>query len=100
VGITGTTTGKGYWLAASDGGIFAFGDATYLGSMGGQHLNKPVVGIAGTPTGSGYTEVATTAASSTSGTRSSPARWVASISTSPWSASPLPRRKRRPELEG
>ena len=27
--------------------------------MGGQHLNKPVVGIAGTPTGSGYTEVAT-----------------------------------------
>jgi len=27
VGITGTTTGRGYWLAASDGGIFAFGDA-------------------------------------------------------------------------
>ena len=43
---------------ASDGGIFNFGDAGFLGSMGGKHLNKPVVGIAGTSTGAGYTEVA------------------------------------------
>jgi len=50
--------------------------------MGGQHLNKPVVGIAGTPTGSGYTEVATDGGVFNFGTRSSPARWVASISTS------------------
>ncbi|MHB1721058.1 MAG: NHL repeat-containing protein, partial [Acidimicrobiales bacterium] len=34
---------------ASDGGIFAFGDAGYYGSMGGQPLAKPVVGIASTP---------------------------------------------------
>ncbi|MHB1823414.1 MAG: NHL repeat-containing protein, partial [Acidimicrobiales bacterium] len=42
----------------SDGGIFAFGDAGYYGSMGGQPLAKPVVGIASTPDGTGYWEVA------------------------------------------
>ena len=31
---------------ASDGGIFAFGDATFFGSMGGKPLNEPVVGMA------------------------------------------------------
>ena len=36
----------GYWLVASDGGIFSFGDANFYGSMGAQHLNSPVVGIA------------------------------------------------------
>ena len=29
-------TGNGYWLVASDGGIFTFGDANFYGSMGGQ----------------------------------------------------------------
>ena len=28
------------------GGIFAFGSAPFEGSMGGQHLNAPVVGFA------------------------------------------------------
>jgi hypothetical protein len=36
--------GHGYWLVASDGGIFAF-DAPFRGSMGGTRLNKPVVGM-------------------------------------------------------
>ncbi len=49
---------SGYWEVASDGGIFAFGDAAFYGSMGGQPLNKPVVGIAATPDGHGYWEVA------------------------------------------
>jgi hypothetical protein len=40
------------------GGIFAYGDAVFLGSMGGQHLNQPIVGIAATPTGQGYWLVA------------------------------------------
>ena len=31
---------------ASDGGIFNFGDAQFNGSMGGSHLNKPIVGMA------------------------------------------------------
>lgn len=43
----------GYWLAASDGGVFAFG-APFFGSTGGTRLNSPVVGIAPTPSGFGY----------------------------------------------
>jgi large repetitive protein len=48
----------GYWEVASDGGIFAFGDAAFYGSMGGKPLNQPIVGIAATPDGHGYWEVA------------------------------------------
>lgn len=46
--------GGGYWLAASDGGVFAFGGAEYYGSMGGHHLNSPIVAISSTPDGKGY----------------------------------------------
>ncbi|HTC80721.1 MAG TPA: S8 family serine peptidase, partial [Acidimicrobiia bacterium] len=53
-----TLTGKGYWLAASDGGIFSYGNATFLGSTGGLALNRPIVGLAATPTGKGYWLVA------------------------------------------
>ncbi|MHB1777707.1 MAG: glycoside hydrolase family 5 protein, partial [Acidimicrobiales bacterium] len=35
VGMASTPDGGGYWLVASDGGIFAFGDAGFHGSMGG-----------------------------------------------------------------
>ncbi len=48
----------GYWEVASDGGIFSFGTANFYGSMGGQHLNKPIVGVGATPDGNGYWEVA------------------------------------------
>ena len=51
-------TGKGYWLVASDGGVFTFGDAQFWGSMGGQRLDQPVVGMASTPGGGGYWLVA------------------------------------------
>jgi hypothetical protein len=51
-------TGHGYWEVAADGGIFAFGSAQFYGSMGGQHLDAPVVGLAATPTGEGYWELA------------------------------------------
>jgi len=47
VGAAATQTGEGYYLVASDGGIFTFGDATYHGSHGGTPLNKPIVGMAG-----------------------------------------------------
>ena len=43
---------------ASDGGIFSFGDAAFHGSMGGTPLNAPIVGMAPTPSGAGYWEVA------------------------------------------
>ena len=58
VGMAATPTGKGYWLVASDGGIFAFGDADFYGSTGNVHLAKPIVGMAATPTGKGYWLVA------------------------------------------
>jgi hypothetical protein len=49
---------NGYWLVAADGGIFAFGGAVFHGSTGNIHLNRPVVGIAATPSGRGYWLVA------------------------------------------
>ncbi|MDA8342981.1 MAG: hypothetical protein M0007_12255 [Actinomycetota bacterium] len=48
----------GYWLMAKDGGVFAFGNAGYHGSMGGHALNAPIVGGARTPSSNGYWEVA------------------------------------------
>ncbi|HVX20089.1 MAG TPA: hypothetical protein VHB02_01940 [Acidimicrobiales bacterium] len=58
VGMAATAAGAGYWIADSDGGVFAFGDAPFYGSMGGKALDAPVVGIAGTPDGGGYWLVA------------------------------------------
>jgi parallel beta-helix repeat protein len=52
------TTGKGYWLVASDGGVFSFGDAKFQGSTGGVKLVKPIVGMAAAPDGLGYWLVA------------------------------------------
>ena len=48
----------GYWFVASDGGIFAFGDAAFHGSTGALRLNQPIVGMAPTATGAGYWLVA------------------------------------------
>ena len=38
------TPHSGFWMVAGDGGIFAFGNAGFFGSMGGRPLNKPIVG--------------------------------------------------------
>ena len=59
VAVARTPTGLGGWVAAADGSVFSFGDARYFGSMGGHHLNRPIVGMAATPTGKGYWLVAT-----------------------------------------
>ena len=53
-----TFTGPGYWLVASDGGIFSFGHAPFEGSTGGLTLNKPVVGMAADSDDGGYWLVA------------------------------------------
>ncbi len=58
VGMSGDQSGHGYWMVASDGGIFAFGDAPFLGSTGNIHLNMPVVGMAVDPATGGYWLVA------------------------------------------
>ncbi len=46
VGMAVMPDNGGYWLVASDGGIFPFGDAPGYGSEGGTHLNQPIVGMA------------------------------------------------------
>ena len=58
VAVTRTYDGLGYWLVASDGGVFSFGDATFYGSTGNLTLNKPIVGMAATADGKGYWLVA------------------------------------------
>jgi hypothetical protein len=69
VGITPTKDEGGYWLVASDGGIFAFGDSGFFGSIpglglapagtvGGKHLNAPIVGMVPSFDGGGYFMVA------------------------------------------
>jgi hypothetical protein len=56
--LASTPSAEGYWLVASDGGVFAFGDARFLGSTGAMRLSAPVVGMASAPSGSGYWLVA------------------------------------------
>ncbi len=51
-------SGGAYRLVARDGGVFAFGGASFRGSMGATRLNQPVVGMASTPSNEGYFLVA------------------------------------------
>ena len=48
----------GYWMVASDGGIFSYGDTRFFGSTGALTLNKPIVGLSPTNNQSGYWMVA------------------------------------------
>jgi Tol biopolymer transport system component len=57
-GPGGPITGLGYRFVAGDGGVFNF-DMHNHGSMGATKLNKPIVGMASTPTNNGYWMVAT-----------------------------------------
>ncbi len=70
----------GYWLGAADGGIFSFGNAHFYGSMGGQPLNKPVVGMAPTSTTRATGRWPQTAECSALATPTSTARWAANRS--------------------
>ncbi|WP_298347067.1 hypothetical protein [Ferrimicrobium sp.] len=65
--IAASASGKGYLVAAQDGGIFNFGDAAFDGNtytdgltgLSGAHpLAAPIVGMAANPTGTGYWLVA------------------------------------------
>ena len=49
---------QGYWMVASDGGVFPFGAAGSFGSLGGLPLNQPIVATAATPDDLGYWLVA------------------------------------------
>lgn len=52
------TGAQGLLLVAGDGGVFALGGAQSYGSMGGQHLNAPMVDIVASPTSRGYATIA------------------------------------------
>jgi CHAP domain-containing protein len=49
-----TSDGQGYWLSSADGGVFAFGDAPFEGSLGSLPLQGPIVAMAATPDNKGY----------------------------------------------
>ncbi|MGH2652094.1 MAG: hypothetical protein ACRDHK_12910, partial [Actinomycetota bacterium] len=53
VGMAATPSGTGYWLVASDGGVFTF-NAPFLGSGTSASFDAPVVGMTIVPDGSGY----------------------------------------------
>jgi hypothetical protein len=53
-GMARTPSGKGYWLAAADGGVFSYGNAPFYGSAGSIPLQSPVIGMTSTPDGRGY----------------------------------------------
>src|SRR3989440_300106 len=55
----GSAGSAGYWLTASDGGIFNYGSAGFFGSTGAIKLNRPIVAMAATPSGQGYFLAAT-----------------------------------------
>ncbi len=48
-------SGAGYWMVGSDGGVFAFGSAPYLGSLPGDHVKvSDIVGVVPTSDNGGY----------------------------------------------
>jgi hypothetical protein len=53
-----TPAGHGYWLVATDGGIFSFGDASFHRSTGAIGLAQPIAGMPSTPLGHGVWLVA------------------------------------------
>ncbi len=54
IAVVGGTTPNAYWLADNKGGVFTYGNLGFYGSMGGQPLNRPVVGMARTADAGGY----------------------------------------------
>jgi hypothetical protein len=61
-------------LVASDGGIFAFGDAGFFGSTGAMQLNQPIVGMAPLPAAAGTPQ--TPASPGTAPTSGSKGYWL------------------------
>jgi uncharacterized protein YkwD len=53
VAVAATPSGRGYWRAASDGGVLTAGDAHYYGSAT-HYWHDAIVGMATTPNGGGY----------------------------------------------
>jgi uncharacterized repeat protein (TIGR03803 family) len=56
--IANSAPGPSYRLVSADGGVFAYGDSGFYGSLDTPNLRQPIVGMAPTPSGSGYWLVA------------------------------------------
>jgi hypothetical protein len=54
VAMAATPDGKGYYLAAADGTVYALGDAHRYGDLAGKHLNAPIVGMTVDSSTGGY----------------------------------------------
>ncbi|WP_298334650.1 hypothetical protein [Ferrimicrobium sp.] len=54
VGMTVAPGGGGYWLVAADGGVFNFGSAPFLNSLGSQQIPAPIVAMVMVPEEHGY----------------------------------------------
>jgi hypothetical protein len=54
VAVVSDASGQGYWVAATDGGVFSEGNAVFYGSKGGSPLSSPVVGMVATADAKGY----------------------------------------------
>jgi hypothetical protein len=54
-GVVSTSTGRGYWQVASDGGVFSYGDAQFHGSLPGLGIKvSDIIGMTRTPDDGGY----------------------------------------------
>ena len=71
VGMADTPSSNGYWLVATDGGIFSYGDAQFYGSTGGIGSTNRSWGWRRHPTATATGWSRRTAASSPTATRSS-----------------------------
>jgi L-ascorbate metabolism protein UlaG (beta-lactamase superfamily) len=94
VGMASSTDGKGYFMVAADGGVFAFGDATYEGScpsLGG--CFGAAVALLPDATGNGYWIVTQLGAVYEFGD-------APSVGPSHWSASPIVSAVRSPDGRG
>jgi hypothetical protein len=58
VGMAAHPDGDGYWLVGADGGVFAFGSASYHGGANTLDLAAPIRGVTATSDGAGYWLVA------------------------------------------
>jgi len=57
--MAATPDGGGYWLVASDGGVFSYGDAVFEGSLPGAGVAATGVALLPTRSGHGYLIVTT-----------------------------------------
>jgi hypothetical protein len=54
VAVVPSADGRGYFLVARDGGVFAFGDAKFTGSLPSEGIKGTVVAVTPTYDGAGY----------------------------------------------